>query len=42
MPARLCAALNAADVAGRLTGLRIGTLQDGGFRTLSHHALAPV
>ena len=40
----LCATLNAAgiDVAGSLTGLRIGTLQDGGFRTLSHHALAPV
>lgn len=28
--------------AGRLTGLRIGTLQDGGFRTHSQHALAPV
>lgn len=38
----LCAELNAAGmhIAGRLATLRIGTLQDGGFRTLSQHALA--
>ena len=39
----LCDSLNAAGVhiAGRLAALQIGTLQDGRFRTLWQHALAP-